>query len=759
MYRLTIGAGAADGKRFPSRAFLAGAAVSTFAILHPVLAAAQTDAPEVVVSAPAPVSVYEQPASQTLTTIDRDQFKDQPAFSAGEILQQSPGVTFRQGNGPRDVGISIRGSNARNGFGIKNIRVYEDGFPVTQPDGLSRTDITDPHAYAGVDVYRGPSSAMFGNYATGGAINFRTRTGGDIRGFELGSDFGSFGYYNGYATAGDKGDNWDISAFASGVRGDGFITNSTFDTETEDILASYSPTSSDTFTLKIINNNLDTGLPLRQTLSQFRQNPFQKGCEVPGGALGCPTVALLPNGISGTRVARSATQADLGRDDRRTIAGLRWEHAIDDRTMFRLQGVFDDKNIDQPTGATAAVGDTPTGSMLADVTQHGGLFGLDAVHYGGVFYEYENIDNSTFNVAADGSRGARTALSSGYQYNLGARGREEVSLTKNLTGILGLGFEYSKIDATSTSFSATTGAVTSVVSAERDFYNVAPEGGLQYRLNDEWLLRGRVSTGYGIPQSSNLFVTSAGVAGNNTQLEPQTNVGIDIGADWTPSPGLQLSLTGFYEFFENEFVTQSPGVGLQNFTFNVPASEHRGIEATLDWRFAPGWRAFLSYTLNDQYYTDFNERVTTGGVSRVLDRRGNKIPGVEPHFLFARLGYDQPDGLFAGLGAFVDFSWRDEFFADNGNQLKIPGYELVNLTLHYDSSVADSYLKGVTFYFTVQNLFDKTYVASANNVTNTLITAGALAGTETPGSTLASTAASVYAGSPRAFVGGVKVRF
>ena len=48
---------------------------------------------------------------------------------------------------------------------------------MTQPDGLSRTDLPDPHAYGAIDVIRGPSSASYGNYATGGAINFRLRTG------------------------------------------------------------------------------------------------------------------------------------------------------------------------------------------------------------------------------------------------------------------------------------------------------------------------------------------------------------------------------------------------------------------------------------------------------------------------------------------------------------------------------------------------------------------------------------------------------
>ena len=120
------------------------------------------------------------------------------------MLQESPGVSFKQGNGPRDLGISIRGSNARNGFGIRNIVVLEDGFPVTQPDGLSRTDLTDPHAYGGVDFYRGPSSAMFGNYATGGAVNFRLWRGGEINGARFGSEGGSYGYLNNYAIIGGK---------------------------------------------------------------------------------------------------------------------------------------------------------------------------------------------------------------------------------------------------------------------------------------------------------------------------------------------------------------------------------------------------------------------------------------------------------------------------------------------------------------------------------------------------------------------------
>ncbi len=141
---------------------------------------------------------------QTFTTIRRETFTTSSLQSIGDLVQYSPGVSFKQGNGPRDMTLSIRGSGARVSGAMRNIVLMEDGFMMTQPDGFSRVDSTDPHAYAGVDVYRGPSSALFGNWANGGAVNFRTRSGAEIDGFETGHDAGSFGYLNNYVAVGRR---------------------------------------------------------------------------------------------------------------------------------------------------------------------------------------------------------------------------------------------------------------------------------------------------------------------------------------------------------------------------------------------------------------------------------------------------------------------------------------------------------------------------------------------------------------------------
>src|SRR6185312_458375 len=556
------------------------------------------------------------PAGQTATTIDRTQYDNRPAFSVADVLRESPGISIKQGNGPRDFGISIRGSNARNGFGIRNMVIFDDGFPVTQPDGLSRSDLIDPHAYGAIDVIRGPSSALYGNYATGGALNFRTRPGGTINGAEYGTEGGSFGYLNNYMTAGQKVGNFEASLFASDARGDGFIQNSWFNTQTVNFLATLKATPDDRFTFKLINNDLFARLPVRLSLNQYYQNPFQSGCEVPG-TLGCGTQSLFINGFNGAKTPETAIVAGFGRNDRRTIVGGRWEHDFDNTTTWRNQFVFDDRNINQPTGTTSAIGDFPSYNFMSDVTKRGEILGLESTTYFGAFYNTLTASSDTRNVMPGGNATLGLLQSNLFSSttNYGVRAREELKLAPNLTAIAGIGWETTQLKGINSVYNYGNAPIPNPVivptTADRQFQNIAPEFALLYKLNPEWLFRARVAAGYGTPQVSNLFVLADGTNGNNTQLQTQKNIGYDIGFDWTPNNTLKFSATGFYEFFRNELVTQATQVNAPNatFTFNAPRSEHRGVELAADWQFLPGWRFTAAYTYLVLFYTASTENL------------------------------------------------------------------------------------------------------------------------------------------------------
>ncbi|MCS3730241.1 TonB-dependent receptor family protein [Bradyrhizobium betae] len=734
-------------------------------VARPVAPSASASVPtqsRAVTASAARDGLNQAPAGQTATTIDRGQFDSRPSFSVSDVLRDSPGISIKQGNGPRDFGISIRGSNARNGFGIRNLVIFEDGFPVTQPDGLSRSDLIDPHAYGAIDVVRGPSSALYGNYATGGALNFRTRPGGTIDGVEYGVDGGSYGYLNNYLAAGKKVGNFEGSLFASDTRGDGYIGNSWFHTQTVNFLGTLKATPDDRFTVKIINNDLSTRLPIRQSLNQYYTNPFQQGCATGvTAAVGCGTVTLNNNGFNPTAGTdkETAVQAGLGRNDRRTIVGGRWEHDFDNTTTWRNQFVFDDRNISQPTGTTSAIGDFPSYNYMSDLTKRGEILGLESTAFFGAFYNTLTASSDTRNVMPGGNATLGRLSSNLYSEttNYGVRAREELRLTTSLTAVAGVGWETTVLKGTNTAYSyaGPTGiTTTTLTTADRQFQNTAPELALLYNLNNEWLFRGRVATGYGTPQVSNLFVVQTGLSGNNTQLQAQKNLGYDIGFDWTPNNALKLSATGFYEFFRNEIVNQATQTTGVTYSFNAPRSEHRGIELAADWKFYPGWRFMAAYTYLDEVYTDYVENITKGVVFS-FNRAGNKIPGVSPNELTARVGYDEFAGPLAGLGGFVEVQWKDSFYMDNANLLKAPGYELVNLNVHYKTDLVSDTFRSLNLFLEVRNVFDRTYVASANNIANTVSTTGV----QDLASTLANTTGSIYAGSPRLFVAGMKVAF
>ncbi|MFT8781267.1 TonB-dependent receptor plug domain-containing protein, partial [Acetobacter orientalis] len=108
-------------------------------------------------------SALTRPAGQTTYSSDRRDFANQIGQSVADMVVTIPGVSFTQGNGPRDTVVSVRGSGDRQSYGLKNLQVLEDGFPMTQPDGTARADLIDPHAYQGVDVFEGPASTLYGN--------------------------------------------------------------------------------------------------------------------------------------------------------------------------------------------------------------------------------------------------------------------------------------------------------------------------------------------------------------------------------------------------------------------------------------------------------------------------------------------------------------------------------------------------------------------------------------------------------------------
>jgi iron complex outermembrane recepter protein len=740
-------------------------------------------------TAPRDSALDKPPVAQTTTKIDTSFLDSTPMSTLAEILQYSPGVHLLPLSTTQEAVISIRGSgdrpatNATRNYQTRNIRVYEDGFPVTTADGFTRLEYLDPHAYAGANVTRGPSSGLYGNYALFGALNMRSYTGAQIEGFEFGSEGGSFGYVNNFVRAGahrsdPRYGEIDISLFGSDQRNDGYLPHNDNHADRVNLTARYAPNPADRFTLKAVFADTVVNLQGTETLAQYYNNPRQTG-------YGCPYVALAGNPFCVTRNATSTGAArnvagsvywpqsyqQFGAHSHREreMTGLRWEHDLDADTTLRTQFTYDFFNY--LNGNIAPLASGPTGfagplglrgpivsiDAQTSVSRRGALFGLPATHTLGFVYNNTKTSNSLWgqiaNYWGDGATNQLATKIDAFQSNIGLWAREEVELAERLTAVAGFSSNWAKVAGRVTNyFYAANGApiAPGVTSADDAYWNTAPEAGLSYRYSPEWNVRARWAAGYGTPNFNSLTTTPYG-SGDNSTLKAQTNMGVDVGVDWTPSEKIVVSVNGFNEWYRNETLTQtSPYVANLSYQTSVPSSIHRGAEVSIDLRPVEGWRLIAAYTYNDQFFTSFSDRLST---TIAFDRSGFRIPNVPAHTLTSRLAYEIPNGELKGLGAYVEYLYRSDYPMDNANTVWAPAYGLVNVGLNYKREVGWNSVKTIDVYFAVKNLFDRQYMAAAFPIADTM-TGAAL----TPPALLANSG-DIVPGSPRAFMGGVKVKF
>ncbi len=74
--------------------------------------------------------------------------------------------------------ISSRGFGARANFGVRGVRLFQDGIPATMPDGQGQASSFSLVSAKRVEVMRGPFSTLYGN-ASGGVIAIFTEDGPD----------------------------------------------------------------------------------------------------------------------------------------------------------------------------------------------------------------------------------------------------------------------------------------------------------------------------------------------------------------------------------------------------------------------------------------------------------------------------------------------------------------------------------------------------------------------------------------------------
>ena len=183
---------------------LAGACLCAFVGVCPAQTAGPALSTPVIVAATAVGEVVIKGQSlQTAATpfsstvLDGQQVRDAIITQPEELLRLVPGVVVRAlslGGVVNTISIRGFGSGAHGG----DLGMAVDGIPLNEAmshaDGYADLNVVVPLEIDRFEVFRGPVSALYGNFNRGGVIAIATRRGGEFAAFDLSA--GSFGTFD-----------------------------------------------------------------------------------------------------------------------------------------------------------------------------------------------------------------------------------------------------------------------------------------------------------------------------------------------------------------------------------------------------------------------------------------------------------------------------------------------------------------------------------------------------------------------------------
>ncbi|KQC00334.1 TonB-dependent receptor [Pedobacter sp. Hv1] len=104
----------------------------------------------------------------SVTVLDSSQAKNHATSSLVTLVNTAPGVRMEE-RSPGSYRLSLRGSLLRSPFGIRNIKIYMDDFPLTDAGGNTYLNLLDAATLGSIEIYKGPEASIFGA-STGGAV-------------------------------------------------------------------------------------------------------------------------------------------------------------------------------------------------------------------------------------------------------------------------------------------------------------------------------------------------------------------------------------------------------------------------------------------------------------------------------------------------------------------------------------------------------------------------------------------------------------
>jgi iron complex outermembrane receptor protein len=674
------------------------AVLSTFSISQQ----AQAETTEKIVTAPVVVTAtrVEQNSFDLPVAIDVVESKDiqngQLQMTLSESLIRVPGITAQnRTQSAQDPQISSRGFGSRSSFGVRGVRVYVDGIPLTMPDGQGQPGVVDLSAVKSVEVMRGPFSALYGN-SSGGVIQMLTKDAPKTP--EVGATvmFGSYDTKRNVLEASGQLEGLEYMLNVSNFESDGYRANSS---------------SNKQMATAKFKFNLDEDTKVTALVNWFDQE------------------AQDPLGLDRARAFSSATRdnvvpaalfanTSVKRDH--TQVGFNIEHAFNSNNKISfIPYVGTRRNAQVLTTTATATTLTGTTARLSQIERS--FYGADL--------RWDNngtLGNMPYNVAlginygkSSDDRLDRNILVAGNPAN--TRNRDEENISSNfdqyLQGRLSLtpsvdlhaGVRHTKIKLEVKDNFTTTGSPgQGDNSGSAEYQKTTPVIGSVWKATEALNFYANFGKGFETPtfiESAFDNVTSGVASKPNLSLKAAESRNIELGAKAFITNDIKANLTLFKIDTDNEIVTRQTVSGRSSYQ-NAGQTKRTGIEASVDASLDNNFSIFASYTLLNAKFDDpFVTVINAGGATGTV-HSGNRIPGTYKSQVYGEVAWKYPTlGFFSAL----EGRHSSEVYVNDINTDQAPSYTIFNIRAGFEQNLNSWRLKE---YVRIENITDKDYIGA-----------------------------------------------
>jgi iron complex outermembrane receptor protein len=674
-------------------AAVAGPAVSQVLALHSPqtrIVVTGTREKELLSETPASVGVIEGESVR----------QDRPTHPA-QVMGQVPGVAVAVTNGEGHTAA------IRQPFTTNPVYLYlEDGIPIRSTGFFNHNslyEINIPVA-GGVEVTRGPGTALYGSDAIGGIINVLTRTPGQREVYGS-PDFGSFGWRRLIAGGGDAYDRDAWRADLNVTHTDGWRDATAYDRQSGVARWDHSFESGATAKTVLTFSHVDqqTGANSPLVEDDYRNHPTRNYLPIAyrkvnalrlstawerewGGTLFSVTPYVRDNSMDLLASFMLNFDPTVYTTKNQSFGVLaKWRRDFPGEQRARLiAGV--DVDVSPGSRAEDRLDVTPTGSgaqrVFSTYTVGPRVYDYDVTFHGVSPYLHGEISPLEGLRVAAGVR----FDSLGYRFD----NRREGAPIAVPGAFPGLRFYGQAGDATKT------------------FTHTSPKLGATYTLAKDMHLYTSYNHGFRVPSEGQLFRPSA--ATSAAAAEALVRSALDLKPIKAQQAELGIrGLAGVLHYDVVAYRLQKRDDILTfrdtatNFTQTVNAGRtlHQGIEAGVGARLTPQLSIDVAYSHARHTYEDW---VTSGG-----DFTGKEIEAAPRTLGNVRLNWTPAEG------ARVTLEWVriGAYWMDAADTTRYPGHDLANVRAYWPV------MKNVAVFGSITNLADKRYADSASITSST----------------------------------------